>query len=120
MKHHAVTHRHVIAKNKGILVLHHVQDAAVLDIGVFSNADVVNIAANNGVKPHTGVISDLHIANNLRPVGDERGRHLPLLWPRAGGAHAAILEYARRGQSATVQVHCADSRRRMADGHTAC
>jgi hypothetical protein len=71
MKHHAVTHSHVIVKNKGILVLHHVQDAAVLDIGVFSNADVVNIAANNGVKPHTGVISDLHIANNLRPVGDE-------------------------------------------------
>jgi hypothetical protein len=38
---------------------------------VESDADSVNVAANDGIEPHTGVIADHHIADDNRTLSDE-------------------------------------------------
>jgi len=42
------------------------ENAAVLDIGVRSDADRVHIAADDGVHPDAGLIAENYVADNLR------------------------------------------------------
>ena len=55
-------------------VVHDVHDGAVLDVRALADADVVHVAANDGVHPDAALGADLDVANHLRAVVDERGR----------------------------------------------
>jgi hypothetical protein len=41
MQHHAVTNRDIVVEGQCVLILHHVQDASILDIGVFADSNAV-------------------------------------------------------------------------------
>ena len=43
----------------------------VLDIAPCPHPDLVGIAAQNRTKPYTGLIGQMHIANDMRPPGNK-------------------------------------------------
>jgi hypothetical protein len=47
-----------------------VEDGVVLDIGVVANADLVDIAAEDGIHPDAGVFADDDVADELGGVID--------------------------------------------------
>jgi hypothetical protein len=51
-----------------------VDDRAVLDVGALADADVEDVAADDGAEPDRGVRADVHVADDLRRVLDEGGR----------------------------------------------
>jgi hypothetical protein len=59
----AVADRHVIAHAAGQVVFK-MQDGVVLDVGVMTDDNLVYIAAQNCVVPHTGVIAEINRAHN--------------------------------------------------------
>jgi hypothetical protein len=42
--------------------------AAILNIGMRSNTDGVNVTAQDGIHPHGRMLAQHHIANNLRGI----------------------------------------------------
>jgi hypothetical protein len=50
-----------------------VQHAEILHIGPVPNPNGVNISSNNGVEPHTAVLSHDHIADDRAGFLDETG-----------------------------------------------
>jgi Uma2 family endonuclease len=71
MQHDAMADRDVVVENEGVLILHHVKDASILDVGVFPDPDVVYVTANDGVEPDARMIADLDIPDDNRPFSDE-------------------------------------------------
>ena len=65
-----MAHGDVVAKVDAIFLLHAVQDAVVLNIGIVTNADLVDIAAEDGVHPDAGMFADDDVADELGGVVD--------------------------------------------------
>src|ERR1044072_5907004 len=61
-----MAHRDVIVEDERILVLHHVQDGTVLNIGAGADADVVDVTADNAERPNAGVFPNDHVADEDR------------------------------------------------------
>jgi hypothetical protein len=53
-------------ENEGILISHHVQDAAILNVGVAPDANVVHIPAHHGVEPDAGMVPNHNITDENR------------------------------------------------------
>ncbi len=60
----------IVANVNAVLFLHAVQDAVVLNVGVVADADLVYIAAEDGVHPDAGVLSENDVADELGGVVD--------------------------------------------------
>ena len=60
----AVADGDVVAEEQGIFVAHYVEDAAVLDIGAGTDADVVDVAADYRAWPDAGVGADDYVADD--------------------------------------------------------
>jgi hypothetical protein len=60
----AVADGDIVAEEEGIFVAHYVEDAAVLNIGARADADVVDVAADDGAGPDAGVGADDDVAND--------------------------------------------------------
>src|SRR5580658_9451141 len=56
----------VVAEDERVLVAHHVQNAAVLNVGASADADVVDVAANHGAGPDAGVFANDDVADDDR------------------------------------------------------
>jgi hypothetical protein len=50
-----------------------VEYGVVLDVGIVANADLVDVAAKDGVHPDAGVLADNDVADELGGVVDIRG-----------------------------------------------
>jgi hypothetical protein len=70
VQHYSVADRHVVVKNKGILILHDVTYRTVLNVCVAADADVMDITANDAVVPNAGVITDNNVSDDLRALGN--------------------------------------------------
>ncbi len=68
-----VAHGYVVADVDTILFLHAVEDAVVLDVGVVADANLVDIAAEDGVHPDAGVLAYDYVADELGGVVDVSG-----------------------------------------------
>ena len=71
MQHDVVADRDVVAENQWIRVMCHVEQGEVLDVGAPPDPDIIDVAADDAVKPHTGVGFDDHVADNYRGVFDK-------------------------------------------------
>jgi hypothetical protein len=60
----------VVMENEGILISHHVQDAAILDIGVASDPNEIHIPAHDGIEPDAGMVPDHNITDENRAFRD--------------------------------------------------
>jgi hypothetical protein len=49
-----------------------VDDCRILDVGPFTDADVIHVSANDRTEPNARIGSDLDIAYDDRVTGDER------------------------------------------------
>jgi hypothetical protein len=63
----------VVANVNAVLFLHAVQDAVVLNVGVVADADLVDVAAEDGVHPDAGVFAKNDVADELGGVVDVAG-----------------------------------------------
>src|SRR5579862_3848334 len=68
-----VADRDVFAEIDAPLLLHAVEDAVVLHVGVGADADLVDVAADDGIHPDGGVFAQDHVADNLRGFVDKTG-----------------------------------------------
>jgi len=50
-----------------------VEDGVVLNVGVVADADLVDVAAEDGVHPDAGMLADDDVANELRGIVDVAG-----------------------------------------------
>src|SRR3954467_14202953 len=57
-----------VADYDAILIAHAVQDRAILDAGILSDLDGVNVSADDGVHPDAGVFANGDVADDLRGV----------------------------------------------------
>ena len=65
-----VAHADVVAEVDAVLFFHAVEDAVVLNIGVVADADLVDVAAEDGVHPDAGVFAEDDVADELGRVVD--------------------------------------------------
>src|SRR6516162_6921704 len=70
MQHYAVPDRHVIPENQRAFIPHDVTNGSVLNVGVFADADDIDVAADHTVVPDAGMVSDFDVAHNLRALSD--------------------------------------------------
>src|ERR1700730_16680895 len=68
-----VTYGDIVANVNAVLFFHAVEDAVVLNVGVVANADLVYIAAEDGVHPDAGVFAENDVADELGGVVDVAG-----------------------------------------------
>ena len=68
-----VAYRDVLADVNAPLLLHAVENAVVLYVRVGADADLVDVAAEDGVHPHRGVLAEDDVADDLGRVVDEAG-----------------------------------------------
>ena len=61
-----VPDRDLVAEGGGMRVAHHVDDGAVLEVGAGSDADAVDVSANDDVHPDARGVANLDIADDLR------------------------------------------------------
>ena len=54
-----------VTHGDAVFVAHAVEHAAILHVGVFSNADGKDVTADNGIHPDAGVFANLHVADDL-------------------------------------------------------
>jgi len=59
-------HRDIFAEIDAPLLLHPVEDAVVLHIGVSPNANLVDVSAYYRIHPHRSVLAQHDVADNLR------------------------------------------------------
>jgi hypothetical protein len=69
-----MAHGDVFAEIDAPLLLHAVEDAVVLHVGVCADADLVDVAADDGVHPDGGVFAEDHVADDLGRIVDVAGR----------------------------------------------
>ena len=60
----AVANGDVVAEDERVRVAHNVEDTAVLDIGAGADADVMDVAADDGAGPDAGVGGDGDVADD--------------------------------------------------------
>ena len=60
-------------KDCGLLAGARVNDAVVLDVRAIADPDIEHVSAHNGAEPDGRLLADVHIADDLRAVGDESG-----------------------------------------------
>src|ERR1039458_1190035 len=65
-----VAHTDVVAQVDAVLFFHAVEDTVVLNVGIVADADLVNIAAEDGVHPDAGVFAEDDVADQLGGVVD--------------------------------------------------
>jgi hypothetical protein len=73
MQSDAVTYGHIIFQDRWKLSIGNMNYGIILNIRISADPDVVNIAANSGVKPDTGMRTNHHIANYLGAILDKYG-----------------------------------------------
>ena len=61
-----MAHRDFILEYQRPLVLHHVQNAAVLDIGALPDADVVHVASHHALRPNARIFPNRDVTDNDR------------------------------------------------------
>ena len=67
---------HVLADKDAVLLLHTVQHAAILHVGMRAQADGMDVAAKDGVHPDAGIFAEHDVADQLRRLIDKtRLRH---------------------------------------------
>jgi hypothetical protein len=71
MQHNIVADRDVSADDERMGIVRHMKHAEVLDIRPFSNPDVVDIAPDDGVEPHTAILPHDHIADHDSSLFDK-------------------------------------------------
>jgi hypothetical protein len=69
-----MTDRDEVSQNARALVTHDVADHAVLDIRSPADPDMVDVAAHDSVEPDTGILADLHVADDPGAFGDKNAR----------------------------------------------
>ena len=60
----------VVAEIDAVKFLHAVQNAIVLNVGIMSNADLMNIAAQHGIHPDTGMFANGNVSDELGRIVD--------------------------------------------------
>src|ERR1035437_1595525 len=68
-----VAHADVVAQVDAVLFFHAVEDTVVLNVGIVADADLVNVAAEDGVHPDAGVFAEDDVADQLGGVVDIAG-----------------------------------------------
>ena len=54
------------------ILMRHMDDDGVLDVGSVTDMDAVDIASKHGIEPDTGRLAEDHLADQTGPLGDER------------------------------------------------
>jgi hypothetical protein len=67
-----MAHGDVIAQYERMSIMGDVQQAKVLNIGPVANADMVDISADDSMKPDAGFGSDDHVSDDNRSIFDKR------------------------------------------------
>src|SRR5262245_762 len=102
MKHGSMSNAYVVLENQRVFAFHDVTDGSVLDVCVFTDANVVYIAANDAVEPHARMIANLYIADDLGALSDEDAfsqlRPLSLVFMQHPGPPGKRTTLAERGQ----------------------
>ena len=102
MEHDGVADGDIVADDERILVLHHVEDAAVLYVGARTNADVVDVAPDDAEGPDAGVFAERDVADHDRSGVDIGGcRNLGPLAPIR-----ANIRFAHNGHSKPRVSYC--------------
>src|SRR5260370_17519650 len=65
-----MSHRDPVAHSDPVLVTHAVEYAAILHVGVGSDADGKDVATDHSVHPDARVLANLHVADDLRVLVD--------------------------------------------------
>jgi hypothetical protein len=60
-----MAHGDIFAEVDAVLLLHAVEHAAILHVGMRADADFVNVAAQHGIHPDGGVLAENHVADDL-------------------------------------------------------
>ncbi len=68
-----VAYGDIVANVDAVLFFHAVEDAVVLNVGIVADADLVDVAAENGVHPDAGVFTENDVADELSGVVDVAG-----------------------------------------------
>src|SRR6266404_2686080 len=68
-----VAHGDIVSNVDAILFFHAVEDAVVLNVGIVAHADLVYVAAEDGVHPDTGVLANDDVADEVGGVVDVAG-----------------------------------------------
>ncbi len=69
----AVAHGHAVAHGRALKVAGRMDDGAVLNVCVFADPDIIDIAAQDAVVPDVAALPDLHVADDAGRRGDEGG-----------------------------------------------
>ena len=65
-----VAHGDIVAHDHAIFVAHAVEHAAILHAAVLADADGIDVTADHGIHPYTGVLADFHVADDLGGLVD--------------------------------------------------
>ena len=79
MKHRTMGNADIVLQNQREFIFHDVHNGSVLDICVFTDANIMHITADDAVEPNAGVIANFDIADNLGTLGNEDA--FPQFWP---------------------------------------
>ncbi len=66
MKRDRMAHRHVLAEIDAPLLLHSMQHAVVLNVGIGADANLVHVPAQDRVHPYRCVLAENDVADDLR------------------------------------------------------
>src|SRR5215471_2489614 len=109
MQNHAVPDCYAISYYRGKTSAGDVNYRAVLDVRTASDPDVVYVAADHAIEPHTGIFTDANVADQLGACFDERARrHLwdhSLVWPD----HSSVLRIPPAEPLATLLARLSKS-----------
>lgn len=68
-----MAHGHAVANISALKIAGGVNDRPVLDVRVFADFDVIDIAAQDAVVPDVRPLPDFHVADDTGRWGDEGG-----------------------------------------------
>jgi hypothetical protein len=70
MNNSAMTNANIVANGGGCLLIGAMDDSAILYIDLIAHSNLMDIAANNSLKPNTALVAHDHITNNGRVFCD--------------------------------------------------
>jgi hypothetical protein len=91
MQHHVMAYRDVIAYDERMYIVSHMEHAKVLNIRPFSDPDVIHIAPNYSIEPHTAILTHNHIADHNGSFFDKARLWHGRLDALKGANHAGTL-----------------------------
>lgn len=56
--------RHIVSDHGGKAIAGDVQDATVLNIRAFPNADIINVSPDDGIEPNAGMVANFDVPDN--------------------------------------------------------